>query len=406
VGDVAGTQARQADVSGIVMRITLHKYIFNEIWPTFLACLFVSVFIILATRMLSITELIVNRGVQAGQVVRMVLYLLPDIIVFALPAASLMAVVVAFLRLSADSEIIALKSSGVSLYQMLPSVVIVSLSGLLIALTIGTVMVPWGNRSFKNLIFQIAGSNADLGIKERVFCEPFDNVIFYVNSFSPRERVMKDVFVVDRREKEVTNTIVAQEGQIMTDPQKRLITLHFLKGAIFMVEKNLRSSRSIQFKTYDLNIGLKDIMAALETRKKAPKEMSVGELVKELGASQKAGQKRNEMMIELLEKFSIPLAVFLMGIIGVPLGAQLKARGRSAGVGVSLLVFIIYYICLAGMKSICESGTIPPTIGMWIPDLFLLVSCCYLLQRVAHERSINLLQGMLSKIKGLEPGFR
>jgi len=383
------------------MRLTLHRYIFNEIWPTFLACLFVSIFIILATKMLSITELIVNRGVHVGQVVRMLLYLLPDIIVFALPAACLMAVVVAFLRLSADSEIIALKSSGVSLYQMLPSVVALSLSGLLIALVIGTVLVPWSNRSFKDLIFQIAESNADLGIKERVFCEPFDNVIFYVNSFSTRERVMKDVFVADRREKDVTNTIVAQQGRIIPHPQERIITLHFLNGTIFMVGRNLQSSRTIQFNTYDLNIGLKDIMAALASRKKAPKEMTVGELARQLGKSQKGTQEHNETMIELLEKFSIPLAVFLMGIIGVPLGAQLRARGRSAGIGVSLLVFLIYYMCLAGMKSICESGTIPPTFGIWIPDLFLLISCIYLLRRVAHERSINLLGSLLLKIKGL-----
>ena len=387
------------------MRLTLHRYIFNEIWPTFLACLFVSIFIILATKMLSITELIVNRGVHVGQVVRMLLYLLPDIIVFALPAACLMAVVVAFLRLSADSEIIALKSSGVSLYQMLPSVVALSLSGLLIALVIGTVLVPWSNRSFKDLIFQIAESNADLGIKERVFCEPFDNVIFYVNSFSTRERVMKDVFVADRREKDVTNTIVAQQGRIIPHPQERIITLHFLNGTIFMVGRNLQSSRTIQFNTYDLNIGLKDIMAALASRKKAPKEMTVGELARQLGKSQKGTQEHNETMIELLEKFSIPLAVFLMGIIGVPLGAQLRARGRSAGIGVSLLVFLIYYMCLAGMKSICESGTIPPTFGIWIPDLFLLISCIYLLRRVAHERSINFLGSLLLKIKRTRPGF-
>ena len=102
------------------MKLTLYKYIVNEIWPAFLASLFVSVFIIVATRMLSIMELIVNRGVNAGHVGRMLVYLIPDIVMFALPAVSLMAVVVAFLRLSADSEIISLKSCGISLYQMLP----------------------------------------------------------------------------------------------------------------------------------------------------------------------------------------------------------------------------------------------------------------------------------------------
>lgn len=377
------------------MRLTLHKYISAEIWPTFLASLFVSVFLIVATKMLSITELIITRGVKFAQVLKMVLYLLPDIIAFALPAASLIAVVIAFLRLSADSEIIALKSCGISIYQMLPPVVAFSLLGFLTAIAFGMVAVPWGNRSFKNLIFQIAESEANLGIKERVFCEPFNNVVFYVNSFSDRERIMKDIFVVDKRDKDITNTIIAQEGRIFLHPQQRTISLHFLNGTIFMVEKSLRSARTIGFNSYDLNIGLKDIMAALASRRKAPKEMSVGELIRQLKTVPRGEVRYNEMLIELLEKFSIPLAVFLMGIIGVPLGAQMRARGRSAGIGVSLVVFLIYYMCLAGVRGICESGTVSPVVGVWIPNLFLLVSCAYLLQRVANERSINFLPRLL-----------
>jgi len=394
VGNVAGTLAGGVELVISIMNLTLHKYIANEIWPTFLASLFVSIFIILATKMLSITELIVSRGVHLAQVIGMVVYLLPDIIAFALPAATLIAVVVAFLRLSADNEVVALQSSGVSLYQMLSPVVALSFFGLLIALMISVIAVPWGNRSFKNLVFQIAESKADLGIKEHVFCEPFDDVVFYVNSFSGRERVMKDVFVVDRRDRAITNTIIAEEGRVFFHPQEKIITLRFLKGTIFAVGKNLQSARTIGFKTYDLNIGLKDIMAALASRKKDPKEMSIGELRKQLKIKTEKEVKHNEMMIELLERFTIPLAVFFMGIIGAPLGAQMRARGRSEGIGVSLVVFLSYYICLAGMRSICETGFISPSIGMWFPALFLLFCCIYLLRLSARQRSLNILSGV------------
>ena len=105
----------------------------------------------------------------------------------------------------------------------------------------------------------------------------------------------------------------------------------------------------------------------------------------------KGEERYNEMMIELQEKGSIPLAVLLMGIIGMPLGAQLNTRGRSSGIGVSLAVFLIYYLCLAGARGICETGALPPIIGVWIPDLFLLVACVYLLKRVTNERPINIL---------------
>jgi len=371
--------------------MTLYRYIINEIWPTFLASLFVFIFIMVAARMLSITELIVTRGVRVTQVIGMVVYLLPDILTFALPAVTLMSVVVAFLRLSVDSEIIALKSSGISLYQMLPPVVGFSFLVFFIGLAISIFAAPWGNRAFKDLIFKVAESKADIGIKERVFCEPFDNLVLYVNNFSRRERVLKDVFVVDRRDKDVTNTIVAEEGRIMMRPDERIITIYFVKGTIFVVDKNLSAARTIKFNTYGLNIGLKDVMANLASRRKAPHELSMGSLIEQIETVPKGDMRYNRMMRELLEKGSIPLAVLFMGIIGVALGAQIRARGRSAGIGVSLAVFSAYYICLMVIRSICSSGGLSPVIGVWIPDVFLIISMIYFLRRASNERPFNFL---------------
>jgi lipopolysaccharide export system permease protein len=374
------------------VRITLHKYISNEIWPTFLTSLAVFVFITVATRMLTVSEWVITRGVHPGHVGRLIFYLLPGIILFALPAACLMAVFIAFLRLSSDNEILALKSSGISLFQMLPSVLIVSAMSCLIAMFLGVFGAPWGNRSFKNVIFQIAQSKADLGVKERIFCEPFDDVTFYINSFSTADRAMRDVFVVDRRDPTTTNTIVAKEGRILSYPQARTISIRFSRGTIFMVDKDFQSTRTMKFDAYNLNIGLNDIMRALSSRKKAPKEMSVPEILDTLKEETKGSIKYNETLIELLEKISIPLAVFLMGMIGVPLGAQLRARGRSSGIVMGLLIFLVYYMCLAGVRSLCETGTLSPLVGVWIPDLFLTVSCLYLWHRAVKERPISLPQ--------------
>ncbi len=66
--------------------MTLYKYILNEIWPTFFVALFVMVFIMMASQMLPMTELIITRGVRVTQVLGIVIFLLPDLVAFALPA--------------------------------------------------------------------------------------------------------------------------------------------------------------------------------------------------------------------------------------------------------------------------------------------------------------------------------
>jgi lipopolysaccharide export LptBFGC system permease protein LptF len=118
-------------------------------------------------------------------------------------------------------------------------------------------------------------------------------------------------------------------------------------------------------------------------------------LVQKLKTTPRNDPRYNELVMELMEKFSIPFAVFLMGMIGAPLGAQLRAGGRFAGIVISLLIFGIYYLFQATMRGLLESGFLSPYISAWLPDLFLLASCAFLMKRAGEERSINLLNRIL-----------
>ncbi len=378
------------------MKITLYKYIIKEIIPTFLACLFVSAFIVLATKMILIMDLVVTKGVPVSQVLWMIIYLLPDIMLFALPAATLISVVLAFLRFSSDSEIIALKASGISLYQMMPPVVLFSVSGLVFGLFISLLVVPWGNISFKTLRYQFAGTNANLVIKERVFCEPIKGIVFYVNHYQEEDKSLEKIFISDRRDQGPHNTIVAEKGRIFFHPTDNMIMFRLTNGIIYVAGNKPELCRSISFKTYDLSLDLNEMVNNLGLMDKDPKEMTQSELLQKLKSVPKEKPLHNEMIMEFMERYSIPLAVFLMGVIGMPLGARLKSRGRSAGIGVSLAVFVIYYLFLAGVRSVGESGFLPPEIGVWVPVLFLVVCGAWLFHQIANEKSINIFAGWRS----------
>jgi lipopolysaccharide export LptBFGC system permease protein LptF len=206
---------------------------------------------------------------------------------------------------------------------------------------------------------------------------------------------MKDVFLVDRRDPARTTTIVAREGRIDSREDLRLITVRFFDGTIFVVDKKREEGRTITFSTYDLGIGLDSIMPALSGREKDPKEMSFEELLNGLKGPSKKDSRQPEILLELMERFSIPFAVFLMGLIGAPLGAQLRAGGRLVGIVVSLLVFLSYYLLLVGMRNIGGTGFLSPAVGSWTPVFFLFCACLYLMKRSEQEKSVSLFEHLL-----------
>ena len=373
------------------MRVTTYKYIFNEIWPAFLASLAVFIFIVLAGKMLQLMEWIINYGASPLDVLVIVSSLLPGAILFALPATTLMAVLVAYLRLSGDNEIVALKTSGFSFYQIMPPAAFVAVIALVAAVLISFAAAPRGVRTFKQSLFDLASSRADIGIKERVFSEPFQGITFYVNSFSPKDRKMEDIFLVDRRDPAMTSTILAKSGGILIHPESRMVIVHFEDGSLFTIDKKMETARTVRFSTYKLTIDANDLMGSTSAREKGLDEMGLQELFQSLKRNPKGGTNYNETAVELMERFSIPAAVLLMGLIGVPLGAQIRSGGRLIGIVVSLLIFLLYYLSLVGMRHFGVTGAVSPLIASWIPVFLLTGICGFLIRRASRDESISLL---------------
>src|SRR4029077_671564 len=109
--------------AGAVTR-TLHRYLFREIVVPFAFGLSVFTFILLIARLIKLIELVVTRGVPVLNILKLLSYIMPAFLEVTVPMAMLLAILVAFGRLSADSEMVALRSSGLSLYQLVPPVAI------------------------------------------------------------------------------------------------------------------------------------------------------------------------------------------------------------------------------------------------------------------------------------------
>lgn len=373
------------------MKRIIHIYILKQIVSTFFITLMVLVFVFFITKLLKLTEMVVNKGIPLSGVVKLVIFSFPYLFVFILPMATLLSVLVTYSRLSDDNEIVALKASGINLYQILAPVIVITASTFLVATFIAIWAMPWGSTSFKSLLFNMARNRVEFGIKEHMFNDDFQGLVLYVNEMPFKSKVMKGIFISDQRDPKVSNTIVAKKGTIISDKKNLALTFRMFDGSIHRVAEDLRSAQTILFDTYDLNLNVEDMLPQKKTKSKGRRELSLGEIRQKLKKLKERNQEYNKLVMELHRKFSVPFACIVLGFIAVPLGVATRTRGRWWGTILALAFFLIYYILLSSAWSLGESGIFPPALGTWMPNIVLGAIASYMLVKTANESPIGIL---------------
>jgi lipopolysaccharide export system permease protein len=167
------------------MKKTTYFYILKEILPVSFIGLMIFTFILLMDKILKLIELIVSRGVNLFQILKLLLYISPSFLVFTIPMAVLLSILLAFSRLSTDSEITAFKASGISLYQLFLPVIVFSISAYLVTTFLVLVSLKSG---FLKHPLCVAQSRRGIEIKERVFDDTFDGLVVYVDRVPIQEK--------------------------------------------------------------------------------------------------------------------------------------------------------------------------------------------------------------------------
>ena len=127
----------------------INRYIFKELLSPFAISLFFLTFVFLMTRIPEITNMVVNYNADVSSIGLMVVYTLPRFLEFTIPMSVMISILLTFMRMSQENEIVALKSVGVSLYKLLPPVLIFCFSGVLLTMWVTVFGVSWGKLSIK-----------------------------------------------------------------------------------------------------------------------------------------------------------------------------------------------------------------------------------------------------------------
>ncbi len=371
----------------------LHFYLSREVLVPFFLGLFIFTFVLLMFQILKITEMVVSYGIPVADVAKVLVYILPPFLVFTVPMAFFLAVILAAGRLSSDSELVAMKSSGISLLQLYPPILAISIVVYGISAFLSLQVDPWGKQQFKRMLFEVGRQNATLGLKPQVFNDRFDNLVIYVQEINTRTQELSGIFISDERNPEVPNIIIAQKGRLFSSEKDMKLVIRLQGGSIHRTLKDAGTYEQAGFERYDILLDFSSLLGpALE--KKTYLEMTLPELrehMKNLRADGGDDFTIRRAWVEYHRKFAFPFACVVFGLLGLPLGVVPQRSGRGQGFTLAIVALCVYYLLFRVGENLGWKAAVHPFAAMWAPNLLFGVFGVYLLQRKSNERPVWIL---------------
>jgi lipopolysaccharide export system permease protein len=366
----------------------LDRYVLREMLPPFFLSIAVLLLVLFLEKLFRLADLVVSKGVPLLSIVKLMVYAMPSFMVITLPMSLVVASLTAFSRMSSDSEVTAMKASRISLYGMIRPVFIFAMLTFIVTAYTSLNLVPAANVALKMHLFNMVKSNAVVGIEPGVFSTTFDGMVIYVDKMVSLGN-MDGVFIFDERSVQEPYAIVAKHGKILADPQSFNITLTLQDGSIHTPTTDDQSYSLMKFAAARLYLDINNSSAAKGDSGKSLEDMGTRELLQEISRARADGKPTYPFETELHKRLSIPFACLIFGLIGAPLGIRKNRSGKSAGIAIALLVFLIYYMILGSAANLAQTGTTSPLLAFWVPNILMAMFAWVFVVKKAND--VNLM---------------
>ncbi len=345
--------------------------------------------------MFDLIRKIVEYGLPVLQALQALIFSLPSFLVLSFPMAVLLSTLLSYGKLSANSELLALRSLGITTTRIIAPAIAVSIFMTGLTFYFNDNLVPTSNKlaestlrsgvgsSFNkgkgknNIIFSRKGSRINSTTNKPTKVNTFLTHIFYASRFE--NNVMKEVTVLDLSRENIKQILTANTAIFDKDNSSWIFT----DGNI-VSNDSMGQTTSIKFKqyTYPFVEGPLDLA-------KVPKDASDMSLKEALEAEriyQKIGNIKEirKIQVRIQEKFTLPCACLVFGLIGSILGSKSNLRSsKSQGFGLSVILILFYYVISFISSSFGVKGLLPPIIAAWFPVVISLGGGFYFLRRIS-----------------------
>ena len=291
----------------------------------------------------------------------------------------LLSTLLAYGRLSGDSEINALRSCGVSLYRLVVPAVALSLMVTSLTFVFNELVVPTANRQASTTLDQALNRDQPSFRRENILYQEFGEIVtresdgemgvrqgltrqFYARSFDGEQ--MRGIIVLDFSNDMLNQILLAPAGQW----RPKTHTWVFFDGTTYIVSPEGSYSNIAQFSRQELNLSRAPLELAQEVR--SPEEMNISELSHHIEVITSSGDflRVRRLQVNLHQKYAIPFACLTFALIGAPLGLRPQRTTSSIGLGLSVLIIFGYYVFSFVMQALGQIGVLGPIMAAWMPN--------------------------------------
>jgi len=377
---------------------TLVTYVLRELAAPTLMGFGLFTFFMLMNVLLGLATMIIKDRVPAADVGLLFLYNVPHVIVLTVPMAVLVGGLLAFGRMSADSEIIALRSSGVSLYQLTLPILLVGLAATGITLYLTLVAMPWGNNATIQHQWRLINTRTLVGeIRPRVFETPFPNFTLWVDDVADDQQTWKRLLLV-RTDVTPPQVLMAETARLRYSPETRETWLELENGYRYAGGGTAEESTVTAFIGHEVQLGRSLGDDDIKAVDKSERMMDLGELREAIAERRAEDRPYNIFAVEIHKKFAIPAACLVMALIAVPLGASTRRHTKATGYLIAIGVIAVYYVFIDGGEKFADQGAISPWLGIWAANIVIGSAALLLLRNRAREKDYRVIDFLLSTL--------
>lgn len=360
----------------------LYTYLINQVLAPIYASLIILTSILFLSKLVPVLDIILDYNIGLGDFIRLYAYFTPQLLLFALPMSSMMGVILGTTHLNNEKELMVLRASGISLYRMLPPIMLVGLSTAVLTGLFSIYLIPAGNRAKVELAFQLAKEKIEHSMHEKRFSERLGDIVLYVDQIDRQTRTWHGVYISDMKDPRHPVTIISETATVAADASSGTLAISLSNG---ILNRNTSTAdQTMEFEHYNLNLPLQ--MPSDNPLARAGKStMLQSELLAEAGRIGKYSEAAATYLNEFHKRLALPVSCFILTLLGFPLGFLAGPRHKTIGIPLGLAIFVLYYVMLTGAKTVSESLLLPATLAMWMPNLIFFFLTMIFMHSVARE---------------------